>query len=186
VLPTESAVRAALRQLDRMTRMDAACLLTATVVALGATAGAHFLPSRLVVAGVVGGIVLGAIYGIALWRVIGARQAMRRSPPHEVTAVGWCRPNDGCNYGIFASDRHLPDVVVALPLRRRVLPSTKAWVFGELTPSLTRSVALVGEEGLLAVGHVLTQERGDGRWQRRETEPGPFVMRPPDWEPPGG
>lgn len=138
----------------------------------------------LLIAGL--GLTFAALYGIAWRRASAARSAIRSGQFREVTAKGWCRPPDGCNYALFAtSGSEEPDAVLRLPLRRELKRSADAWLAGNNVPSLLGGVGLLNEDGLLATGRIVSERTARKRWARREKEPGRMVQRPPEgWYPP--
>ena len=152
-----------------------AVALETSLVRLGLTIGAL-------------GVAGGSVFGTALLRAVIARSLVRTGPYARVRVVGWCRPPDGCNYALFFRDESShPGAVVRLPIRRGMKGSAVAWVAGPVRPSTFGSVGLFDESGLLATGRVVDSGIGLKRWQRRATEPGRTVSRPPkDWLPPGG
>ena len=186
--PSSDACRSAADDLDRIAR-------TSLLVTLGALAltvvGALLLGvvPQLGFIGSLGGLTFGGIYAISWRRAVVARRVLRRGKPIAVWAAGWCRPPDGCNYGIFldGSSEH-PDVVIRLPLRRDDMErGTEGWLFGRLKPAVLGGVALLGPRGLLATGRVVSRRSTRGKWQRRDSPPNRMVQRPPEnWMPPAG
>lgn len=134
------------------------------------------------------GLSFGALYLVAGWRKHVAAKCVRGGPYRAVRVQGWCRPPDGCNYGIFESiavpEGARPSWVMRLPLRREMFTGP-AWLCG--TPDLA-AAALVGVDGaVLGAGRIRPTDDGLRVWYRRETPPGHFVARPPeDFLPPGG
>jgi hypothetical protein len=160
------------------------CLALIAVGVVLAAIGAPF--AAFMAAGF--GLTFGSIYGVGRRRAAVARRVLHGGNPRAVWAVGWCRPPDGCNYALFMQAKsEEPHVVVRLPLRRDMERSTSAWVYGSLKRSVLGGVALVGPEGLLATGRVVSSRTARKRWRRFDTVPSVWVQRPPeDWLPPGG
>lgn len=134
------------------------------------------------------GFTFGSLYAIAWRRAAVARSRLQAGDARAVWAVGWCRPPDGCNYALFVqASSETPHVVVRLPLRRDMERSSAAWVYGSLKPAMLGGLALLGSNGLLATGRVVSSRAARRKWQRFDTTPSIWVQRPPEnWMPPAG
>jgi hypothetical protein len=188
--PSESArergVRSAKRISSTTARLAGIC---AIATALGALA-LMLVPVRIGVVLGAGGAALACVFTIASRRASKAAAAIASGPWSRVHAVGWCRPPDGCNYGIFTRAPRpgdVPSVVMRLPIRREMTKST-GWLCGAAKPGILGSVALINDDGeLLGTGRVIREGTALKRWRRRETQPLRFLMKPPkNWLPPGG
>jgi hypothetical protein len=179
-LVAEREVRRVLR--DQLLMAGAALLVGAFGVGLIAAD----VPVRLAMVPVLLGVVWLGVFLVALSRTWAAGRHLRTGPQRWVKAVGWCRPGDGCNYGIFldaGATPDSPDLVMRLPLRRRPL-STEGWLIGE--PGAF-GLLLTTESGeFLGAGRIVQDSTAIDRWNRRDQPPGRLTQTPPDWEPPGG
>lgn len=141
--------------------------------------------AALIAAGVAGA--LGVVYVLAVRRYRVGSGGIGDGPYRPVRVAGWCRPSDGCNYGVFDADSTEmsdPRFVVRLTLRREMFDGL-GWLCGRPDAG---AVGLIGFDGsLLGVGYVVDQAKARRIWTRRNKPVGRFVQRPPkDWFPPGG
>ena len=132
------------------------------------------------------GLTFAMLFAISWRRTSAALKAAIEGPYRSVRVVGWCRPPDGCNLGLFWSEAAAePDAVVRLPIVRN-MTTTDGWVAGDTTPSRGRAVAVIDKQGaLLGAGRIVSAEAGRGKWSRRQKAPSRWVMQPPGtWRPP--
>jgi len=133
------------------------------------------------------GASLFCFYAVALSRSVAAGRVLDEGPYQRVHVVGWTRPPDGCNLGLFLSEsRADPDVVVRLPTVRSVT-SADGWVAGDVTPSLGRVgrvVAVFRNDGeILGAGAIVATYVGRERWAESQRAPDRLSRRSGVWRP---
>lgn len=134
------------------------------------------------------GFAFGALFAVAWRRFSVALRAVEDGPYRRVHVVGWVRPPDGCNLGLFwTAHMAVPDAVVRLPLTRDV-NTTDGWVAGDITTSAGRAVAVFDERGeVVGAGRTVPAKSARRKWSRRHQRPSRWVMQPPgSWRPPQG
>ena len=125
----------------------------------------------------IGVLIVSLFFVWSVYRLRAARKSVLAGPYQAVRAVGWTRPPDGCNYGLFrGSDARQddPDWVLRLPLKRHVR-TTSAILCGTPRPgSYFGGLALIDPDGsFLAAGRIVGPYTAQKRWERR-TKPTPW------------
>lgn len=134
------------------------------------------------------GATVGGLFAVTTSRLDAATRAVEAGPYQPVHAVGWTRPPDGCNIGLFLGDgRDEPDVVVRLPIVRS-MTTADGWVAGDVTPGLGRAgrvVAVFRSDGeLMGAGRIVPTQVGRERWARSSLRSHPLMPGSAMWQPP--